>query len=81
MKRSAPRILSGVLRGVPHDLPAHPRGQNLDLADLYRVDGKDVVTEQDHIRKFAGRDRAFVFFLKFSVGGTHGIGFDGFRNC
>ena len=47
---------------------------------LDRIDGKDVVTEQNHVGQLAGRDRALFFFLKFRVGGAHGVGLDGFRN-
>src|SRR5258705_3036362 len=74
------RSVSGFLFGIPDGLPAHPRRHNLHVADFYRVDGKDIVTEQHHVGELAGGDRAFFFFLKFNVGGTHGVGLDSFTN-
>ena len=41
---------------VPHHFSADNRLQHFHVSNLRRIDGKDVITQQHHIRQFAGRD-------------------------
>ena len=60
---SRDRSLTGSLRSVPHDFSSDKCGGHFDITDLYGIDRKDIVAEQNQIRQFPGRDRALDRFL------------------
>jgi hypothetical protein len=69
---------TGSLSAV-RDLASHDRGFHFHIANSFRFDVKDVVTQDDHVREFAGRNGAFLVFLTFGECRAHGIGFDRLR--
>src|SRR6267378_1545154 len=68
-----------LLGSTENDFSSHDRLQDLYLTNLRGFDGENILAEQDHIGELAGRDRSFLFVLKFRVGRTHGVGLDRLR--
>ncbi len=63
---------------IPHYFPAHDRLQHFHFANLGRINGKNVIAQQHHIRQFARRDRSLFFLLKLSIRRAHGVGLNRF---
>lgn len=52
----------------PDDFATDDRRFNLHIFDLDRIDVKNILIENDYIRKLARGDGAFFFFLKLRIG-------------
>src|ERR1700730_9692789 len=62
-------------------LPTYDCRHDFALADSCRINSEDVLAEQNHVRKLARGDRAFLSFLEFRVCGAQGVRLDGFWHC
>ena len=59
------------------DLAVNDGHQNLGLFDFQRIDGKDVLRQDDHVGELPGGDRSQNIFLERRIGGGEGKGLDG----